>query len=354
MSLSRAFKVMAKDLKMGPRSPIFLYAFILPVALTFVINVVFGSIFEPVPRFAVVDEGNSEISREAKRLPGIEVTFLESAQELKEMVRANDFDAGLVLQRGFDEAVREGRQPDLHFFISGESLASNRIILSVATFEMIRQVQGATAPVAVKVETTGPPSIPLTARLLPLIVMYAVIIGGLFVPAASLVEEKESKTIDAVLVTPVQMPEVLVGKGGLGIVLAMAIGIMTLIINNAFGANPGALIIVLLLASLMSAEFGLVLGSLAPDTNTLFTFIKSLGIFFAAPVIFFIWPGLPQWVAKIFPTYYFLSPIFEVAVKNFTLSQVATDVAIGYGLCAAFLPLAWLAGRRMLLKLGSD
>ncbi|HEB13037.1 MAG TPA: ABC transporter permease, partial [Actinobacteria bacterium] len=206
----------------------------------------------------------------------------------------------------------------------------------------------------VELQTTGGPLVPLTSRLLPMLVMYAVLIAGLFIPAASLVEEREKKTIDAVLVTPVQMPDFLAGKAGLGIILAMATGVMTLILNNAFGVNPGALLVVLFLASLMSAEFGLILGSVAKDANTLFTFIKSIGIVLVAPVIFFIWPGLPQWIAKIFPTYYFLSPVYEVAINDSTLGQVAFELAIGFAICAALVPIVLFFGRRMVLKLGAS
>ena len=45
-----AWHVLRKDLGVGPRSPIFLYAIVLPVILTLLIRVVFGSLFDPVPR----------------------------------------------------------------------------------------------------------------------------------------------------------------------------------------------------------------------------------------------------------------------------------------------------------------
>ena len=64
MNASRTWQIMSKELRMGPRSPLFLYALILPVVLTFVIQGVFGSLFEPAPRLAIVDEGNSSIVAE--------------------------------------------------------------------------------------------------------------------------------------------------------------------------------------------------------------------------------------------------------------------------------------------------
>ena len=65
---------------------------------------------------------------------------------------ANDLDAGLVLPLGFDEAVQAGEQPELQFFVGGESLASNRLILAVTTLDAVRAVEGTTPPVDVEIE----------------------------------------------------------------------------------------------------------------------------------------------------------------------------------------------------------
>ena len=51
---------------------IFLYAIVLPVILTLLIRVVFGSLFDPVPRLGIVDEGDSQIVRNVGDIEGIE------------------------------------------------------------------------------------------------------------------------------------------------------------------------------------------------------------------------------------------------------------------------------------------
>ena len=65
-----AWHVLRKDLGVGPRSPIFLYAIVLPVILTLLIRVVFGSLFDPVPRLGIVDEGESQDRAERPRRRG--------------------------------------------------------------------------------------------------------------------------------------------------------------------------------------------------------------------------------------------------------------------------------------------
>ena len=106
MSLRLTWKVLRKDLALGPRSPIFLWAIVLPFALTLVLQVAFGSLFNPEPRLGIVDDGNSEITAAVKSMDGIELTLLDDAEELKAQVEANDLDAGLILPAGFDQAVQ--------------------------------------------------------------------------------------------------------------------------------------------------------------------------------------------------------------------------------------------------------
>ena len=348
MNPVRVLNVLRKDLRMGPRSPIFLYALVMPALLTLLIRGVFGSLFEPTPRLGVVDEGQSAIVQAVREIEGVEVTFPQSPEKLREMVQANNLDAGLVLQPGFDLALRAGERPNLQFFIGGESLASNRIVLGVPAIDLVRGVAGSPAPIEVAVTTIGDgEALPIATRLLPLLMIMAVVIGGMFVPAASIVEEKESRTLQALLVTPTQVPDLLASKGVLGFLLALAAGLITLALNDALGAHPLALVLVLSLAGLMAVVLGLMLGSWAKDTNTLFTAVKAGGIVLYAPVIFFIWPNLPQWIAKVFPTYYFLAPLFEIATKGASLTDVWLELGIGLAICVVLLPAVFAMGRRL-------
>ena len=343
-----AWHLLRKDLGVGPRSPIFLYAIVLPVILTLLIRVVFGSLFDPVPRLGIVDEGESQVVQNVRDVEGIQVTFPESAAALKTLVENNDLDGGLVLPAGFDGALQAGQMPNVQFFFGGQSLASNRVVLGVTMVDLIRQVAGSPAPIDVETITVGEgESVPIVSRLLPLIVLMAVLIAGALTPATSLVEEKEKRTLTALLVTPTRLGNVLLGKGALGFILAMATGVVTLALNGALGANPAALLLVLVLATLMAAEVGLMLGSFAKDTKALYTIWKSGAIVLVAPVVFFIWPNLPQWIAKIFPTYYFLSPLFDIAIRGAGLADVWVELAIGFAICAVLLPGVTALGRRM-------
>jgi len=338
-------RILRKDLSLGPRSPFVLYAFVLPVFMTLLIRSVFGGLFDSEPRLAVVDLGSSRVTVDALELEGIAVTVLADPDDLRSRVEAHDFDAGLVLAAGFDEAIRSGSLPELLLYISGESLASDRVVLAVTTIDLVRGITGEPSPVDVEVVSFGEDSLELSLRLLPLIMIYAVALAGAMVPALSLVEEKENRTIDALLVSPVSVRQVMAAKALLGVILALATGVMTLAINGAFGGEYLAIIAALTVGAVMMAEVGVILGAWAQDTNTMFATFKVGGIFLFYPVVFFIWPDLPAWIARIGPTYYFLQPIFDLSVGNADLGDVAGDIAIGSVICVALIPVVlFMAG----------
>lgn len=315
--------------------------------MTFLISAVFGSLFDPNPRLGIVDEGRSRVTTAAEQIEGIEVTFLDEVTELRRMVESHDLDAGMVLPPGFDAQVATGEQPDLLFFVSGESLASNRVVLAVTTIDLVRGVSGSEPPVTVVVATVGDEDyVPVGDRLLPFMVAYAVMIAALFVPAASLVDEREKRTIDAVLVTPTRISEVLVGKAAFAVTLAVIMGVVTLTLNAAFGGNPWAMVLFLLIGSVMMAEIGLMLGLWSKDITSLYTAVKAGGILVFLPVFFVLFPGLPQWIPKLVPTYYFLQPIYDIAITGATFGDLVPELLIAIAVCIALVPLTASIAKR--------
>lgn len=347
MSLSRFAKILRKDLALGPRSPIFLWMIVLPVALTVILQVAFGALFNPEPRLGIVDEGDSEITAQVEQMEGIELTLLDDPEELKNLVEANDLDAGLILQPDFDQALRAGDRPELQFYISGKSYASNRIVLTVTTLDIVREIEGSEAPVTVEVVSYGSAGLPISVRLVPVIVFYALTMAGIFVPGSSLVEEKEQGTLMALLVTPVRIGEVLAAKWALGLVLASTMAAATLMLNQALGANWPQVLVVVVVAGALSSMIGLLIGTFAKDSTIMFGIVKGMGIFLFAPAAFYIFPEWPQWIAKLFPLYWVLEPIWTVAIMGGSLSDVWVEILVAVGITIGLIPLVGMVAHRV-------
>lgn len=346
MSMHRFWRLLRKEILLGPRKPFFLWAVLMPVALTLLFQGVFGTLFEPKPRLGIVDGGASEITRAVGEMEGIRLDLLEDVGELKTRVERNDLDAGLVLPAGFDEAVRGGQRPALEFYIGGESLASNRIILMVTALDLLRGLEGEEVPVMVELILAGEEGLPISIRLVPLIVFYALVMAGVFVPGSSLVEEKERGTLLALMVSPVRLKEVLTAKWAMGFLFSGFMAAATLLLNRAFGPRPLEVLAVIAVAAFLTAMIGLLVGVVSRTSTMLFTLTKGSGIFLFMPVVFYIFPEWPQWIAKIFPLYWIIEPIWQVSVMGEPLKGVAFELAVATAIALALIPVVLLAGRR--------
>ncbi len=347
MSLARIWRVLRKDYSLGPRSPLFLAAIIVPFAMTLLVQVVFGSLFEPTPRLGIVDAGQSQITAALSTAEDIEVTRFDDAAALKRAVQNNDIDVGVVLGSDFDAAIAAESRPPLEIYAGGESLASNRIILEVTTLDAVRALDGQEAPVDVKLVTLGDAAaLPLAERLVPMLVMYALVMAGVVVPAASLIEEGEKGTMAALLVTPLKASEAVAAKALLGVSLAFLMSVVTLALNGALGNAP-AMIIVLLVSSVFATILGVLLGVTARSAVSMMAVAKVAGIFILAPVVFYLFPEWPQWVAKIFPTFWMIDPIWQVGVLGKGLTDVWVDLVVAVGVTLVLIPVVVVLARRM-------
>jgi ABC-2 type transport system permease protein len=201
--------------------------------------------------------------------------------------------------------------------------------------------------VTVDVVTTGDESaLSISQRLVPLLVLLALLVAGVFVTSFSLVEERERGTLDAMLVTPARLADVLVAKGLLGLLLAMLMAVVTLALNGALGTSPVGLLLGLLVGAVMSVQIGLIYGTLSRDAKSLYTLFKSLNLILIGPVVFYLFPDWPQWIARLFPTYWFLDPIFEVTMRGADIGDVGGDLLVGGLICLALVPVITLLARR--------
>ncbi len=348
MSIRKTWQIFARDILMGPRTMLVLWLIVFPLIITFVVRLVFGDLIDPSPRLGVVDFGSSSIPTALEADGGIDLAMISGVAELQELVETNELDAGLVLDVGFDRAVRNGEMPELRFFVGGESLSSNRIILAVTTIDLVRGLAGEPAPVEVLTEVIGDgTSVPIQQRLVPMLVLLSVAMAGIFLPAASLIQDKTTHTIDAVLITPAQVGDYFVAKGMVGFLFSFGVGVITLLINGGFTAYVGGNLLVVGVGALMSVQIGLILGAAIKDIQTMFTVWKGGGAILFAPAVLFLFPTVPEWIARIFPTYYFLGPLYEMTVNAVPIADVAKDLAIGVAISIALALLAGTVAKRM-------
>jgi len=329
MSVRRIGVLLSKELVWGPKNYLFIMAILAPLILSFLINLLVGTFFSGKPRLGISDAGQSQLVVESRRMEGLLLREYESDEAVKDAVARGAVDMGLTLPADFDAQIKSGDAAPLTIYVYGESLLKHRAFLATILLTQLRDLAGQESPVAITTETLGDgESIPWEDRLLPLIVLMTIFLGGSMVPATSLVEEKGRRTITAIITTPAYLEEMFVAKGVLGFLVSMTMGILILAINQAFGAQPLLLLVLMMLGATMASTFGVLLGALVKDINTLFATLKGMGIFLYAPAFLYLFPEIPGWIGRIFPTYYIIAPIVEVTQRWATLADIGLEVGV--------------------------
>ncbi len=350
MSPRRVGVLLGRELRHGSKNVIFVFALVVPVVLSLLVSLLFGTLFSGKPKLGITDEGNSELPRLAASLDAVTLRQYATVAELRQAVERGAVDLGLALPPNFDEEVKSGETARLAAYLWGESLLKNRLILGTTFAVLVREIAGQEAPVDIQTTTLGnAQSIPWEDRLLPFLVLMAIVLGGSMVPATSLVLEKQKRTLGALVITPTSLADVFLAKGLLGAALGVLTGVLTLLLNRAWGGQPLLLLLVLSLGGIMAATFGILLGAFVKDINSLFATLKGIGILLYAPALLYLFPEIPDWIGKIFPTYYLLAPVVEISQRGGTWSDVAWQIAVLVGLIVALMAgTAWVASKMRL------
>lgn len=343
MNLRHISVLLGKEFIHGPKSFIFIWAIVAPIGFTLVATLAFGTLFSEKPRLGIFDEGHSRLVANAQELDSVTTKVYDSLTGLEQATASGAVDMGIVLPDNFDDAVTQGEAVVIKGYIWGESLAKNRIILPVTIADLVRELAGPEVPVDIESVTLGEEaSTPWNERLLPFLVLMGVFFSGLMLPSTSLIEEKQRKTLEALVITPASIGDIFISKAILGIVLSTFLGIAILVLNNAFGAHSLLLVMVLFFGAIMAVELGLIFGALIKDITTLFTVWKSGGIILFAPVFIYMFPQIPEWIARIFPTYYALQPVVEISLQGGGWSDISTNFFILIGIDIALVGIIML------------
>ncbi len=347
MSIRRMGVLLSKEFLYGSKSYILIFSIVGPIIISIIVSLIFGTWLAEKPRLGILDEDGSQLASMLNDTNSIDNIEYNNITEIKKAVETGTVDIGIIIPSGFDNSVIKGEKTEIKAFIWGESTAENRSIIAAIIANTVRELTGQEAPIEIKTITLGDKvSIPWDDRLFPFIVLMAVFLGGLMLPSTSIAMEKEKRTIRALMVTPVSIEDIFFAKGIFGFILSFFMGILILVLNKAFGAEPMLLTVVLALGAIMAAELGTLLGVYVKDFATIFTIWKSAGIILFAPAIIYMFPSIPEWIGRIFPTYYIIQPIVELSQKGGGWTNIATNTLILIAMDIALIFILFLTLRR--------
>ena len=215
--------------------------------------------------------------------PSINATVYDSDAALQSAVERGSEEVGLSLPAGFAAALEsDSAEVDFTVYRWGEAGVRNLLLLESVVARAMTEGIGSSIdqlPVTVNAEQIGAANTQTwSQRLLPLLLIMAIVLGGLFFPAASLLDEKKNRTLVALTSTPTSLLDVYLSKTLIGFILSGIMGTIILLINSAFAGQVALLLLVIALGGLMSSAFGIVLGSVSKDMDTFLGIVKAVGI----------------------------------------------------------------------------
>jgi ABC-type Na+ efflux pump permease subunit len=260
------------------------------------------------------------------------LTEVDSQQALEDtLADLNAEVLGLAIPAGFEGALASGAQGELEGYV----VWARRSAAGELAGEMERYLETLLqTPVHVEVEgnlvyppAEGTGSLGMIATVLTLILITT---GGFLVPYL-IFEEKQTHTMDALLVSPASAADITAGKALAGIAYCLTAMAVVLAFNFSSVAGWGVAIAAVLVGALLAVGVGLLMG-------TLFETAQQVGAWMTLPIVVLMAPIILATLGHLPPILESLLPwLPTVALGNLfllsfsgsaTLAQVLPDLAL--------------------------
>ena len=305
------------------------------------------------PRVVVYDAGESRLVELLGKSKDLKLRVMGSEQELEDtLAEASEVLLGLVIPAGFDQTLEAGDQAELEGYfahwVSESDGAEKRAFFEQQLTEM------AGKPVGINVEGNavypGPDSEGQSVTVSMSLVIAITTICGIVVPY-SMIEEKETHTMDVLLVSPARVSQVVIGKAMAGSVYGLAAAGVVLAFNQALVVHWGVAILAMICGTLFAVAVGLLMGSMFDNPGSMNLWFGLVVGVLIVPVFLNVmkapsWPKIVTTIMSWIPTVA-LARIFGVSFSGSApLGLVLPDLGIVVGSATLVLALVVLKVRR--------
>jgi ABC-2 type transport system permease protein len=251
----------------------------------------------------VYDAGDSRVPSALRESSGVRLMEAKSRQELLDLlVDVSGKVLAVTVPADFEQILATGGQPELEGYVTW---ADRRSAVPLAS-DLEGHLQDALAePVRVRVEGNFVHPPPEGTAQLGMVasgmVLVLAVIGSLLVPHLML-EEKQTHTLEVLLISPASTSEVVAGKAWAGLVYSLAGMGVVLAFNRLLVAHWGIALLATVCGSVLFIAMGLGLGSLFETPQQMGLWVAVPFIVLVLPVMALVLPwGLPEPVATLLP-----------------------------------------------------
>lgn len=278
----------AKDIKNALRNNIVVYGILFPIILALGFKLLLPSVQQFKITVAVHEEVGEAYIQKLKQYCSIEL--FKSKEDVYQRVKLPDDVAGFVLDKNNKlSAVLEGNE-------AGEAEEIALILLRTIDSDFNHQNY---SHIAINKDNSQTKNYAGAMLLLSCLLIASLIIS------MNIVDEKESKAIKALSVTPINMMDFIASHMLLSLFCSLLLGAVSSIIFSGFSINYINLLISTTASLGVSLSAGFLIGSLADNMISAIAILKVIMLFFAGiPIGSLFTPEKMQWLFYIFPNYW--------------------------------------------------
>jgi ABC-2 type transport system permease protein len=359
--------IIRKDLLEFTRDRLYVMLSLLGLVMFIVVFWVLPSTVDETLELGVCAPGMETVleTLEQEQAEGLRFVWFGTPEELRAAVEgegsAGDGSAGqggrkvpmgVVFPGDFLTATAEGRSTVVTLVVDGSVPAETRAALSGLVREIAFSVAGRDLPVTQPAQETivlgedrAGDQTPLRERMRPLLVFFVLLVES-FALASLVGSEIQQRTVTAMLVTPARTGDILAAKGITGTVLAFGQGVVLLVAIRAFGPNPAALLVAVLLGSVLAAGVGMIAGSAGRDFMTTLFIGMIFMVALAIPAFALMFPGSASTWVKVIPSYGVVQAIYEATSLTGGWRDMAPHLLMALAWCVVVFGLGLIVLKR--------
>lgn len=342
MNIKRIFILAWKDILDSIRTPRLLVIIITPLIIALCINLFFGD--KLTLRIGIFSQDDTQLIKALEQVELVEVRIYESSKSLSEAVQNSEITVGVDLPTNFDILLANNEFPSVNFIVGDNSQESQVGITLVQ--QVIQSLSSNPLPINSSTKILKPDTSPgISIRGDLSLDQYAIILwlvmgivgNGVMLVPTLIVEERERKTLDALLLSPLSYSDFAVGKAIVGVVYSVVSSVLILLIQGGLSGNVFLMTVLIILGSLSLSFLGVLIGALVENLHVLnsygsiFVFLLTLPAF-----IGMLGPNLIIKYIQFLPTYPLVDGIVkivsgqnEIAMPSIALLGVYSFLILG-------------------------
>ena len=280
---------------------------------------------------------------------GLEFLDMDSEDALQEAVMTGDVGVGVALPENLVQRINAGELPQTRVYFTPDVPEEFREIYLILAQELVYTISGAplyleTTEEIIGIDMAGQ-QIPPRDRMLPMLAVFILMMETLGL--ASLIStEVEAGTIRALLITPMSISDLFLGKAITGVILAFVQAALLVLVTRGLTREPVLVLFTLLLGSILVTGIGFLVASISRDMMSVLGWGMLALLVMIIPSLVVLLPGIATNWIEVIPTYYLVDTVYQVLNFEAGWADVWQNLVATAVFAALFVALGILALRR--------